>query len=95
MSKQTRKDILDKAAEAVSTDRNADYGEPEDNFDDIARLWTAWYGQPFLRVDVSVMMILVKLARLQTSPTKLDHWVDIAGYAACGSDSALADKAQR
>ena len=35
--------------------------------------------------DVAAMMILLKIARAATS-TKCDHWVDIAGYAACGGE---------
>jgi hypothetical protein len=32
------------------------------------------------------MMALVKVSRISTSPSKLDHWVDLAGYAACGGE---------
>lgn len=36
--------------------------------------------------DVAIMMMQVKMARLAWSPSKRDHWVDCAGYAACGLD---------
>jgi hypothetical protein len=26
------------------------------------------------------------VARISTSPSKLDHWIDVAGYAACGGE---------
>lgn len=84
--------MLNKALDAVTQDRNKDYGAPEDNFRDVARLWGAYRGDvKFSRTDVAVMMILVKVARTVTSPIKDDHWVDIAGYAACGYPSSLAD----
>jgi len=33
-------------------------------------------------------MNLLKLARIKTSPEHADHWIDIAGYAACGGEVA-------
>jgi hypothetical protein len=36
--------------------------------------------------DVAIMMNLLKISRLSWSPTKEDHWVDAAGYAACGAE---------
>ena len=35
-------------------------------------------------VDVAVLNILQKVARIVTTPECPDHWIDIAGYAACG-----------
>lgn len=91
MTEQNRRAVLLEAEEAVCSDRNADYGDPEDNFLDIAQLWTAYKNVPFTRADVAVFMTLVKIARMKTSPKVKDHYVDIAGYAACGYPSALAD----
>ena len=36
--------------------------------------------------DVAIMMMQLKTSRLAWSPDKHDHWVDAAGYAACGRD---------
>jgi len=36
--------------------------------------------------DVAVMMAQLKQSRLAWSPNNRDHWVDMAGYAACGWD---------
>lgn len=36
--------------------------------------------------DVAIMMMQLKHSRLAWSPHKEDHWVDAAGYAACGWD---------
>lgn len=95
----TRTEILATAEAAVMKDRNATHGEPEDNFGTIARLWNVYcdaanplasHGKKtsLSGVDVAVMMILVKVARIATSPEHPDHWVDIAGYAACGGEIA-------
>jgi hypothetical protein len=71
----------------VCNDRNRDYGDPEDNFADIASLWNTYMGNrvdSFTAVDVANLMVLTKVARAKTSPDKLDHYIDIAGYAVCG-----------
>mgnify|MGYP000381944829 CR=1 FL=1 len=89
----TRESILDQAKQIVMQDRNLDYGSPEDNFRDIADLWNTylssgnWEERQLEPHDVAVMMILVKISRLKTSPSKEDHWVDIAGYSACGAQA--------
>ncbi len=41
------------------------------------------------------MMILMKLSRLATSPAKPDHWIDMAGYAACGGECATKEEAAK
>jgi len=81
-----REEILDQAKQLVTEDRNADYGDPAENFADIASLWTAYKGTVFLAHDVAAMMVLVKVARLATSPQKLDNWMDMVGYAALGGE---------
>lgn len=91
----SRKDILEAASKAVhAEDKEHDYGKPEDNFATIAELWNTYLeatcDDPDRSVclgsrDVAVMMILLKIARLSMS-NKTDHWVDIAGYAACGGE---------
>jgi len=88
---ENRSSTLDRANQAVMTDRNTDYDDPEDNFVHIADMWNAYlklnsddFDYLLTSVDVANLMILVKLARITTSPKKQDHWVDVAGYAACG-----------
>jgi len=41
--------------------------------------------------DVAVMMSLLKISRIAESPSTGDHWVDLAGYAACGAEVVGAD----
>ena len=88
--RMSRESILETARVIVSADRNTEYGEPEQNFSTIAELWTMYMGVPFEAHEVAVLQLLVKVARLRQSPEKMDHWVDIAGYAACGGEVAQA-----
>ena len=84
----TRGEILDKAKEIVSSDRQSQYGTPEDSFNKIGKLWSAYTGFDFNPVDVSVMLALLKVARIANSPQHADNWLDLAGYAACGGEIA-------
>lgn len=85
-----REDILEKALEAVTGQREEDYGTPKNNFSEISDLWnTAFSGKlnsPLDAKDVALAMILLKVARLTNSTSNHDSWLDIAGYAACGSE---------
>ncbi len=38
--------------------------------------------------DVAVMMLDMKLARLEGDPLHMDSWVDVCGYGACGGSVA-------
>lgn len=102
----TRQAVLTDASEIIARDRNADYGDPEDNFRTIADLWNAYYERRaysldgttswFEPVDVAMMCGLIKVARIANSPGHRDSFVDLAGYAACGwevADNAKEDAA--
>lgn len=95
-----RSKLLNEAMKITHHDRNANYGNPEDNFKHIAKLWTAYLqvglearmqGKlikdfAFSSVDVAIMNMLIKVARLGNNPAHHDSAVDIAGYAACLAD---------
>lgn len=84
--------LLDGAKVAVCRDRNADYGNPADNFGRTVDLINAVLKDklkaPITSAEFALMMIQVKVARLMHEPMKTDSWTDIAGYAACGSEVA-------
>ena len=82
----SRSEVLNEAADIIGRDRNVAYGEPERNFDRIAQMWGAYKGVFFEPHDVAAMLVLLKVARIAVSPDRLDHWVDSAGYAACGGE---------
>ena len=82
--------ILIEALGLTTGDRHHSYGPPTKNFSVTAALWGEYleakqHPFPITTVDVSVLMQLLKIARLAESPLKRDHMVDIAGYAACGA----------
>ena len=80
----TRAEILAKASEIVNGQRQ--YGQPENNFGHIARLWEAYIGVEVSSVDVAMMMALLKIARIASGHATEDSFVDLAGYAACGGE---------
>lgn len=90
----TRKDLLEAACKCVCGERADNYGAVEDNFSRIAKLWTDYVGLDgfvFTATDVAAMMALLKIARIASSTQdgtnpKMDNWIDLAGYAACGAE---------
>lgn len=87
----TRDEILKAAERCVCTDRNQQYGEPEDNFRTISMLWSVYLcargmDQPLGAADVGAMMALFKLGRIATGGDKADNFIDLAGYAACAGE---------
>ena len=87
----TREELLQKAAETVCGSREQAHGNPNGTFERIAKAWSAYLNVELTAADVAVMMILFKTARLKGNPKHEDSWVDIAGYAACGAEIAVAD----
>lgn len=94
--------LLEQALKIVTGARRKSYGAPEDNFKCIADLWAVWIARRqqvdpqkvgLDAVDVSAMMVLMKVARLAESPAHADSWRDTAGYAACGARASGADLA--
>ena len=90
-----RERCLDEAKKIVCTDRNEQYGEPENNFDVISEYWAAYLnskykvGVPLDSGDVAHMMVLFKMGRITTAKAyKEDNYIDLAGYAACAMECA-------
>jgi len=78
--------------EQILADREEDYGSPEDNFQRIANLWSIHLEQTLTVDDVAAMMVLLKIARLGTSPNHRDSMLDIAGYAVIASSFSGKDR---
>ena len=79
-----RGDILNIATARVCA-RSQDYGEPEDNFTEIAEYWSVYLGTHVSALDVAHMMLLLKIAR-SGAVGSIDTYVDMAGYAACAGE---------
>lgn len=88
---RTASTTLQRALEAVTGPRNADYGPPSEDFTTQGQLFSAYLtrtnGYPVYVTasDIAALMILVKIARQAHCP-KPDNWIDAAGYAACGAE---------
>ena len=80
-----RVELLREAAAIISGDRNKNYGEPEDNFSRIAKIWSVILGLDISAEDVAMCMVGLKVARYgHRGGFQADTWRDIAGYAGCG-----------
>jgi len=76
-------ELASRAISIVTEGRRATYGAPEDNFEDIARLWTVIFRKEITAEDVALAMIVMKVARMMKTPDHEDSVVDIIGYALC------------
>lgn len=79
--------LLEIANRITSGDRMQQYGHPKQNFEHVARLWSAYLGNKIETnpsdlnaKDVALMMVLFKVSRAFLGD-KEDNIVDIAGYA--------------
>jgi len=86
-----RSEILDTAKQYVTVDRAATHGESEQNFNLIARYWTAHLDTIITAEDVAIMMTLFKLARAKGNVRNPENWIDGCGYLACGGEIATGD----
>lgn len=73
--------ILLEAEAIVNGPRAADYGDAAENWANAARIASAITGLNLEAVDLVLIMMAVKLARLRTTPNHHDSIVDMAGYA--------------
>ena len=97
----SREEILEQVEKCILNDRQNTYGTPEDNFQRIADYWNTYLNIKddvfkLTKQDVAIMMILLKVARMGTSPNHLDNFVDAAGYSIiagsfCNSEKEIKD----
>jgi hypothetical protein len=93
-----RAKVLREAEHLITGERNVTYGEPTQNFEGIAKVWTVYLGSKLREgaeisaADTAWMMIGLKMVRSIASPSR-DNWVDAAGYAGCGAECDLAEGA--
>jgi hypothetical protein len=97
-----RTEVLETANKLIIGDRQDDYGTPQQNFDTIGELWTTYlravglapHTKRITAPDVAAMLSLLKLARIASSPSKEDNWIDLAGYAALGGEVSHGDSSR-
>lgn len=83
-----RRKTLREAERCVCTDREGQYGSPEQSFTNIAKLWSAYLGKHISAHDVAMLMVLFKTGRVKTGRFKADNYIDAAGYIACAAEIA-------
>ena len=81
-----RTEILNKANEYITKDRQSTHGDAEDSFANIANLWGAYLDKVISTQDVAIMMTLLKIARYKKNPSHTDNAIDMAGYAAIAGE---------
>ena len=83
------KDALKEAAVLLSI-RNQEYGEARECFDRIAALASIMSGKQITSYDIAIIMVAVKMGRLQESRQKKDTYIDAINYLAFASEFANA-----
>jgi|CXWL01.1.fsa_nt_gi hypothetical protein len=74
------KDVLDRAREIASGDRQRDYGHPIVNHTRTAKLWSAFLGIEITPEQVCDLNALQKFSRLAHSPDHEDSELDVVGW---------------
>lgn len=87
--------LIEAAANLVGGDRKDAYGDVLSGLNRIAIYWNAEMAatgnappRPLTAADVAKFMVLLKLARADTGPLRMDNFVDMAGWAAIAGEAA-------
>jgi hypothetical protein len=81
-----RDETLDTAKALIGGDRARDYGDATESFTRLGIIWGALLGTEVSAAQVAMCLAALKLSRLSQTPNHQDSWVDLAGYAALGSE---------
>ena len=89
----TKGEILEKAKDLITGDRNETHGDAFQNHAEIAEFWNIYLDkklQPMASItaeDVALMMVLMKISRnTQGKKNNLDNFIDMCGYAAIAGE---------
>ena len=89
----TKEEILKKAKELITGDRNETHGDAYRNHAEIAEFWNIFLDkklQPMANIsaeDVALMMVLMKISRnSQGKKSNIDNFIDMCGYAAIAGE---------
>lgn len=83
MSEHTiRGDVLDTAKKLITGDRQRQYGSFRDQMESVAKMVEGATGMVLPSHVVAMVLICLKVKRINTSHGDLDSEVDLAGYAA-------------
>ena len=89
----TKEEILKKAKELITGDRNDTHGDAYRNHAEIAEFWNIFLDKKLKPMasltaeDVALMMVLMKISRnSQGKKSNLDNFIDMCGYAAIAGE---------
>ena len=82
------KELFKEAAKLLHKDRQAIYGDAEENYSRIGLIWTGLTGHYFSSVDVALMLSALKLYRANINPDHVDSFVDAAAYIAIAAQAS-------
>ena len=89
----TKEEILKKARDLITGDRNETHGDAFQNHAEIAEFWNIYLDkklQPMASItaeDVALMMVLMKISRnTQGKKNNMDNFIDMCGYAAIAGE---------
>lgn len=82
----TREQVLHRAAACILSDRNRQYGPPEDSFTHISSLWSSYLSHPITPQDVAILLGLMKVGRMKHNKSHEDSFVDAVGYFAIAGE---------
>lgn len=85
-----REECLEAALDCISNTRNEQYGDLTENFSKIAQFWSVYLSIDINALEVSQMMVLLKVARSIKAPKHSDNYIDQGGYS--GASCELAEK---
>ena len=77
---------LKTALKLLNGKREHEYGNKKQNHENIARLWSAYLDQPISAHDVSILMLLLKVARAKFGNPSSDTYIDMVGYSAIAGE---------
>lgn len=86
-----RASILAEANTLIHGERQADYGEPAENFADIAAGWAVIFKNGVTPAKVALAMDWLKTCRAIKTATHRDSYVDGCGYKALAAELAGAE----
>ena len=85
--------ILNETFRTINSERQDQYGKPEDNFQIIAEFWTTYLNKKgwgeLSTLDIAHMMTLFKIARMLGQKPNRDNYRDACGYLAIAADRLI------
>ena len=74
------------ALKLLNGKRQHEYGNKKENHENISRLWSAYLDHPISAHDVSILMLLLKVARAKFGNPSSDTYIDMVGYSAIAGE---------